>query len=253
MTENTQRLDKAPCLVRQFTSGRCTAKDTIFPDRFSDEQTLMLLDSHCNSCGLQEVCCEQETLVGSFFTRQGPNVASLETDLHFIQKEGIDKRLTPALTQGYYRVKRSPSASADHTLFISPCSQNKKRIQDEYDSLTCRGAAKICLKEKTQKREALQEQSGQAIFSHGQLWKPKEILWIQNLDKNGSTKVGMEREKMRDVPHAKWASEHQRYLQFCAAHREACLESLLNRRIENWEMETYCQFPHCRIKKNFHH
>lgn len=250
MTENTQKLDKAPCIARQFTSGRFTAKDTIFPDRFADEKTLLLLDNRCKNSRLQEESCEQETLVGSFFTKQGPSVSSLEADQHVIQQEGMTKRLIPLLTQGDYTGTRSVPASADHAFSISPCTKNKKRIQDENDFCTSRDASKICLKEKTQRREVLQKQSKQAIFSCGQLWKPKEVLWIQNLEKNGSTKVRMEREKMRDLPHAKWASEHQRHLQFCAAHREACLENLLSRRIENWEMETYCQFPHCRVKNS---
>lgn len=228
MSESTQLSLEKQCLVQQYKKNRLAAKDIIFPDRFSDQKLLQLLDVPREDSGTQNGDNERD-FVGSFFLQNSQAPQVLREDP--LQNEKENGKILSSTVEGHSgNTKGTKQKGYIEGFYLHKSHEDVKNS----------------FKKRVRKREELQERSGQPIFSHGHQIKPVGNAWISNLVASDTpTKARIDREKMRDVPHAMWAKNHQDYLLFSTAHREDSLERLQARREYNREMELYCGFPHC--------
>lgn len=247
LAESPSHPAEKPCLVSQFKNGRLAAKDISFPDRFSDAKLLQLLEQPNEEGEEQKVENGGRDFVGSFFSQKHQCSRVMQAKEQHSEVESYDKVLITTGMQPENCGGNGSLPSEGH--FIAPVASEGKSKRSFLEDLYLRRLqedSNNSLKKRIRKREELQERSGQPLLSHGKQRSLEGKPWISHLDTGVVTQVRLEREKMRDVPHAMWAKNHERYLQFYTGHRNACLENLEKRRMDNREMELYCRFPHCR-------
>lgn len=233
----TAPCEEKPSLVEQFELGRLAAKDIVFPDRFAKFEPL-----HVHMMRPNTVSVSEEGVVGGA-DEKAVGDGGAPGDFRQSSQGSSPKRGVGAREHPHHRECGCSHQRLDST--GKPAAGERDTFR-----LGRHERQRISHRQRVKHREALQASCHQAMHfaanPRAVVDRPWEVL------ETPTTRCRLHNES-RDWPHATWVAAHEAFLERCAAHREECLERLCKRKLDNFEMEVYCQLGHRRSPPDCQH